>query len=82
VQAYLLSLQHKNQNTFASVAPSSKADARMTLVSTSGKETIVEGWKDSSGWLIKSSLQPGVYFSCDDAGIKDLLKGKKAFERK
>lgn len=81
VDTYLNQLTNKRLNTFSNDfnAPL-QADAVVEINGSGGVLCTIEGWKNGTTWTLRSSLQPGVFFSSEGSIIeKDLLVGKSHF---
>jgi hypothetical protein len=82
VESYLSQFANKRLTKFADEFNASiQADAVIDIVGSGGTLCTIEGWKTGTTWTLRSSLQPGVFFSSEGSTIeKDLLVGKSYFE--
>jgi hypothetical protein len=81
VENFLSLLANKRLTKFADEfnAPL-QADAVIDIVGSGGTLCTIEGWKAGAVWTLRSSLQPGVFFSSEGSTIeKDFLVGKGNF---
>lgn len=70
MSSYLGMLSYRNANTFAddfqSTAP---ADVTIQVEGAGNELSTIEGWRRENQWIIRSSLQPDVFFSEDAADV-------------
>jgi hypothetical protein len=81
VENYLSQIANKRLTKFTDEfnAPL-QADAVIDIVGSGGTLCTIEGWRSGAIWTLRSSLQPGVFFSSEGSTIeKDFLVGKGNF---
>ncbi|MFM7487505.1 MAG: DUF4340 domain-containing protein [Cytophagales bacterium] len=80
VNSYVSQLSFKTLNDFADdFASAEKPTATLQIESKNGVLATVQGWKNGEQWILTSSTQSGVYFSCGQNVTKELMVGKLKF---
>lgn len=63
VSEYLGSIGLKNMTTFSDIMPTGSPLMSVEFSTPSGTACKVDAWKDETGWIVTSTVQPGVYFT-------------------
>ncbi|MFM8832117.1 MAG: DUF4340 domain-containing protein, partial [Cytophagales bacterium] len=80
VNSYVSQLSFKILNDFADgFSSAEKPTATLQIESKNGVLATVQGWKNGEQWILTSSTQSGVYFSCGQNVTKELMVGKLKF---
>lgn len=80
VNSYVSQLSFKILNDFADgFSSSEKPTATLQIESKNGVLATVQGWKNGELWILTSSTQSGVYFSCGQNVTRELMVGKLKF---
>lgn len=76
VQSYLQTLSYKNMTSFVDEVPSGQAQLSVTISGAAGEVGKVDAWQTATGWVLRSSLQPEVYFKgAEPNGSSDIFIG-------
>lgn len=82
VKPYLRTLSSKNIEAFVDDAPpSGSPDFSIQISGEKDELAKVEAWKTESRWVLRSSLQPDVYFEgTEPNGVADVFVGQARFK--
>jgi hypothetical protein len=69
VNSYISQLEYKNATGFADDFLGGATTVVLQIKGASGSLATVEGWKRTTDWALKSSLQPTIYFSSENMGL-------------